>query len=129
MASLKTVERFLQINTTNKYLSPGRKDPEKIQYYRYPEYFSMTDDKWFIIDNRRYSEDILSNHIFYSAKCGNSHGYSRTNIRSDGKCTTKYFHQILINYNEGKRIVKYFISINSGETMPYDWQKNSAKSG
>ena len=95
MASLKTIERFLHINTTNRYLSPGRKDPEKNQYYRYPEYFivSMPGDKWFIIDNRRYNEDILSTHIF----C-NERGYPRTYIQLNTKRIHKNFHQILINY-------------------------------
>jgi hypothetical protein len=95
MASLQAIEHFLQIKTAGKYLNPGRKDPEMNQQYRYPNYLivSMADDKWFIVDTRRYSDDILSKHIF----C-NMNGYPNTNIQLDGRRSHKYFHQILINY-------------------------------
>ena len=95
MASLVEIENFLNIEIGNREMREGRKNPLKNKYYRFDNYLivSLTKDKYMICSN---SNDVLRLLGRYCWSVS-SQGYAVTTHRQ----TSKYFHQLYINYAEG----------------------------
>ena len=79
MASLDEIERFLNIDTTNKILHKGKRKEKKNKYYKYRgQYYivKLTKDMWMIMDDSNLTRDLLEDHTF----CTGHNNYAATSI-------------------------------------------------
>jgi hypothetical protein len=97
MASLNEIENLLNIEIGNQRLRMGKKYNDKNKYYYYKGLYyivELTNNTYMICSDNNDTRRILRKYCWRLSKIDN---YSKTSIDN----TTKYYHQLLLNYDEG----------------------------
>lgn len=95
MASLDEIERFLNIDTTNKILHKGKRKEKKNKYYKYRgQYYivKLTKDMWMILDDSDLTRELLEDHVF----CCGVYNYALTSINRK----TTYIHRLITDCDD-----------------------------
>jgi len=96
MTTLNNIEAFLNLEIGDKKLKDGKKYNNKNQYYYYEQFYyiiNLTNDKWMIAEDCQKTRKLLKKFCWSTG----SRGYARTSVDK----STKYWHQLFYNYEDG----------------------------
>ena len=96
MTTLNNIEAFLNLEIGDKRLKDGKKYNNKNQYYYYEQFYyiiNLTNDKWMIAEDCQKTRKLLKKFCWSTG----SRGYARTSVDK----STKYWHQLFFNYEDG----------------------------
>jgi len=98
MTTLNNIQSFLNLEIGDKIIKDGKKYKNKNQYYYYEQAYyiiKLTKDKWMIAEDCQKTRKLLKKYCWNT----DTDGYARTRV--DKSATTKRWHQLFFNYEDG----------------------------